>query len=120
MEILKSELMFFSCFGLNSCNIFAISSSVSMHRVVTITDLNVYRQHLSSIYKNIITFQQFLRGVYLQASSNLTGGPYRAHCSINRVPRFRFNNIYKVIRCPQKDNRIISENTKLHVREIVS
>ena len=53
MEILKSELMFFSCFGLNWCNIFAISSSVSMHRVVTITDLNVYRQHLSSIYKNI-------------------------------------------------------------------
>ena len=52
----KSELMFFSCFGLNSCNIFAISSSVSMHRVVTITNLNVYRQHLSSIYKNINHF----------------------------------------------------------------
>ena len=57
---------------------------------------------------------------YLQALSNLTGDPYRAHCSINRVPRFKFNNIYKVIRCPQKDNRIISENTKLHVQEIVS
>ena len=48
----KSKSMFFSCFGLNSCNIFAISSSVSMRRVVTITDLNVYRQHLSSIHKN--------------------------------------------------------------------
>ena len=31
----KSELMFYSCFGLNSCNIFATCSSVSMHRVVT-------------------------------------------------------------------------------------
>ena len=57
--------MFFSCFGLNSCNIFAISSSVSKHRVVTITDLNVFRQHLSSINKTTvsITFQQFLHGV---------------------------------------------------------
>ena len=48
--------MFFSCFGLNSCNIFAISSSVLMHRVVTMAELNVYRQHLSSIYKNINHF----------------------------------------------------------------
>ena len=48
--------MFFSCFGLNSCNIFAKSSSVAMHRVVIITDLNVYRQHLSSVYKNINHF----------------------------------------------------------------
>ena len=57
MEILiEIRVIFFSCFGLNSCNIFAISLSVSMHRVVTITDLNVYRQHLSSIYKNINHF----------------------------------------------------------------
>ena len=58
--------------------------------------------------------------IYLQALPNLTGDPYRAHWSINRVPKFKFYNIYKVIRCPQKDNRIISENTKLHVQEIVS
>ena len=63
---------------------------------------------------------KFCHIIYLQALSNLTGDPYRAHCSINRVPRFKFNNIYKVIRCPQKDNRIISENTKLHVQEIVT
>ena len=39
-----------------SCNIFAISFSISMHRVVTITDLNAYRQLLSSIYQNINRF----------------------------------------------------------------
>ena len=55
--------MFFSYFVLNSCNIFAISSSVSVHRVAAITDLNVYRQHLSSIYKNINHFSTFLHGV---------------------------------------------------------
>ena len=48
----------------------------------------------------------YLFNIYLQALSNLTGDPYRAHCSINRVPEFKFNNIYKVIPCPQKDNRI--------------
>ena len=57
---------------------------------------------------------------YLQALSNLTGDTYRAHFSINSVPKFKFNNIYKVIRCPQKDNQIIGENTKLHVQEIVT
>ena len=52
----------------------------------------------------------YLLFFYLQALSNLTVDPYRAHCSINRVrvPKFKFNNIYKivVVRCPQKDNRI--------------
>ena len=28
--------------------------------------------------------------IYLQALSNLTGDPYRAHCSINRVPKFKY------------------------------
>ena len=70
--------------------------------------------------KRTFLVYSFILFIYLQALSNLTGDPYRAHCSINRVPRFKFNNIYKVIRCPQKDNRIISENTKLHVQEIVS
>ena len=42
MEILiEIGVDVFSCSGLNSCNIFAISSSVPMHRVATITDLNV-------------------------------------------------------------------------------
>ena len=28
--------------------------------------------------------------VYLQALSNLTGDPHRAHCSINRVPKSKY------------------------------
>ena len=75
---------------------------------------------VSDMIKRTFLVYLFILFIYLQALSNLTGDPYRAHCSINRVPRFKFNNIYKVIRCPQKDNRIISENTKLHVQEIVS
>ena len=68
-----------------------------------------------------ICLLKFFLFIYLFTRfANLTGDPYRAHCSINRVPKFKFNNIYKVIRCPQEDNRIISENTKQHVQEIVS
>ena len=73
---------------------------------------------INRLEKIVLCLVQIL--YYLQALSNLTGDPYRAHCSINRVPTFKFNNIYKVIHCPQKDNRIIGENTKLHVQEIVS
>ena len=32
----------------------------------------------------------FIYLFYLQALSNLTGDPYRAHCSINRVPKFKY------------------------------
>ena len=75
---------------------------------------------INRLEKIVLCLVQILYYSQLQALSNLTGDPYRAHCFINRVPKFKFNNIYKVIRCPQKDNRIIGENTKLHAQEIVS
>ena len=64
-------------------------------------DLRLLSQNLQ---QKFFLVKLFIYLFYLQALSNLTGDPYRAHCSINRVPKIAVYELLYIMLIQQNVN----------------